>query len=215
MTADAWGAEVRRRLGLGRLLPLGEAADGVWVTERAAGAVLCAAAGAVPGLALTAVRLSLAAPDASGPPAAWAPPSAPGAGPVRVSAEVAVWGAEPLPGRLERLREVLWEAADARVGLALTGVDVHVTALLSAPAQLPPRTPPAGRPPDTPLARAALSVPGVASLTAELGHPLSPRPDRPDVLELTTAAGHRALDVARAVRGVVGGGVGVLVTWVG
>ncbi|MBD0743677.1 nucleopolyhedrovirus P10 family protein [Streptomyces sp. CBMA152] len=213
MTADAWGAEVRRRLGLGRLLPLGEAADGVWVTERAAGAVLRSAADAVPDVAVTTLRLS---PVSPAEPVPWAPPSALGPGAVRVSAEVAVWGSSPLPGRVGRLREALWEAADGRLGLALTEVDVHVTALLSAPAHPPPDTPPSGRPPSTPMARAALSVPGVSSLTAELGPPpLSARPDPPAVLELTTAPGHRALDVARAVRGVVGGGVGVLVTWAG
>ncbi|MGP9021555.1 nucleopolyhedrovirus P10 family protein [Streptomyces sp. BR1] len=213
MTADAWGAEVRRRLGLGRLLPLGEAADGVWVTERAAGAVLRSAAGAVPSLALTTLRLSPVSPAS---PASWAPPSALGAGAVRVSAEVSVWGSSPLPVRVERLREVLWEAASSRLGLTLTEVDVHVTALLSAPAHPPPDTPPSRLPPSTPPARAALAVPGVSSVTTELGPPpLSVRPDPPVVLELTVASGHRALDVARAVRGVVGEGVGVLVTWVG
>ncbi|MCF3961354.1 hypothetical protein [Streptomyces fuscigenes] len=40
---EGWQAGVRRRLGLGRLLPLGSAADGAWLAERAAVEALRAA----------------------------------------------------------------------------------------------------------------------------------------------------------------------------
>ncbi|RST09978.1 hypothetical protein EF908_40860, partial [Streptomyces sp. WAC04770] len=42
--ADGWTAAVRQRLGLGRLLPLGGATDGVWIAETAAASVLRAEA---------------------------------------------------------------------------------------------------------------------------------------------------------------------------
>ncbi|OEV11062.1 hypothetical protein AN220_30815, partial [Streptomyces nanshensis] len=62
MAAERATTEVRQQLGLGRILPLGEAADGVWVAEEAALAELHRS---VPGARLSAVRL-----DPSGPRAA-------------------------------------------------------------------------------------------------------------------------------------------------
>ncbi|MDG4858691.1 nucleopolyhedrovirus P10 family protein, partial [Streptomyces sp. T-3] len=59
MTADGWVREVRRQLGLGRLLPLGGAADGAWITEHAARAALSAAASGVRGVRLGPLRLGL------------------------------------------------------------------------------------------------------------------------------------------------------------
>ncbi|MFF2926190.1 hypothetical protein ACFVTP_27940 [Streptomyces celluloflavus] len=55
------------------------------------------------------------------------------------------------------------------------------------------------------LAAAALAVPGVARLAAALGAPSRPvrLADGHALLQLATAAGHRPLDVARAVRAAV------------
>ncbi|MYR77803.1 hypothetical protein GTY59_04785, partial [Streptomyces sp. SID5466] len=57
--ADGWTAGVRERLGLGRLLPLGDPADGVWIAETAAASVLRGAA-ARPGAVLGKLRIGLA-----------------------------------------------------------------------------------------------------------------------------------------------------------
>ncbi|MFB6667022.1 hypothetical protein [Streptomyces parvus] len=57
--ADGWTAGVRERLGLGRLLPLGDPADGVWIAETAAASVLRGAA-ARPGAVLGELRIGLA-----------------------------------------------------------------------------------------------------------------------------------------------------------
>ncbi|MEV0505515.1 hypothetical protein AB0I84_49205, partial [Streptomyces spectabilis] len=65
MTGDGWASVVRRQLGLGRVLPLGGAGDGAWLTEAAATAVLRRAAERVTGARLTSVRLALADPDAA------------------------------------------------------------------------------------------------------------------------------------------------------
>ncbi|WHM39362.1 nucleopolyhedrovirus P10 family protein [Streptomyces sp. BPTC-684] len=201
MTPDVWSTEVRRRLALGRLLPLGEAADGAWVTERAAGAVLRAACASVPGLAVTSLRLALADPAAAGVPVVPPPPSGLPPGEVGAVVEVAVWGSgRP---RTEGVREAMLSASSARLGLRLSRVDIRVTSLLDAPAPPTPPPPPPGARPGPPLA-----VPGVAFLTAELGV-------LPECVEVGVAAGYRAVEVVRGVRGVVGGGVAVLVTWVG
>ncbi|GGP83412.1 hypothetical protein GCM10010278_72510 [Streptomyces melanogenes] len=198
-----WSTEVRRRLALGRLLPLGEADDGAWVTERAAGAVLGAACAAVPGLAVTSLRLGLADPATAGVPVVPPPPSGLPPGEVGAVVEVAVWGSAP--PRTEGVRAAMLAASSERLGLRLTRVDIRVTSLLDAPVPpAPPLPPPPGARPGPPLA-----VPGVAFLTSELGGVL------PGCVEVGVAAGCRAVEVVRGVRGVVGGGVAVLVTWVG
>ncbi len=56
--ADGWTAAVRQRLGLGRLLPLGGATDGVWIAETAAASVLRAEA-VVPGAVLGTLGIGL------------------------------------------------------------------------------------------------------------------------------------------------------------
>ncbi|WP_432078911.1 hypothetical protein [Streptomyces sp. YPW6] len=63
--ADGWTAGVRERLGLGRLLPLGTPADGVWIAETAAASVLRGAA-ARPGAVLGELRIGLAEEAAPG-----------------------------------------------------------------------------------------------------------------------------------------------------
>ncbi|GAA0600670.1 nucleopolyhedrovirus P10 family protein [Streptomyces crystallinus] len=202
MTPDVWSTEVRRHLALGRLLPIGEAADGAWVTERAAGAVLRAACAPVPGLAVTSLRLSLADPATAGPPAVPPPPSGLPPGELRAVVEVAVWGRDR--PRTQEVREAVLAASAARPGLRVSVVDIHVTSLLDDPADPAPPTPPPGVHPDPPAA--LLAVPGVAWVTAELG--VGAR-----CVEVAVGAGFRAVPVVRKVRGVVGGATPVLVTW--
>ncbi|MEW2526970.1 nucleopolyhedrovirus P10 family protein [Streptomyces sp. NPDC047071] len=141
MTGDGWAAAVRRQLGLGRVLPLGGAGDGAWLTEAAATAVLRRAAERVTGARLTAVRVAPAGPEAAGtggPPGACeravpAPPSALPPGPLCVSGEVAAGTAEPLPALASRLRAALATAAADRLGLVVARVDLRVTELCDEP----------------------------------------------------------------------------------
>ncbi|GGV47395.1 hypothetical protein GCM10010245_74430 [Streptomyces spectabilis] len=199
---------VRRQLGLGRVLPLGGAGDGAWLTEAAATAVLRRAAERVTGARLTSVRLALADPDAAYgaaagvPPDACAatvpaPPSALPPGPLRISGECAAGTAEPLPAVASRLRAALATTAADRLGLAVTTVDLRVTALLDEQGEQDqpdehdghdgpdgPNEPPgpveaaaeAAKSPAAPsapvedrIARAALAVPGVTRLTGAFG----------------------------------------------
>ncbi|MFF4184337.1 hypothetical protein ACFYZ9_14190 [Streptomyces sp. NPDC001691] len=222
MTGDSWSSAVRRRLGLGRLLALGGPQDGVWVTERAAASVLGAAAAALPGLAVTSLRLAPAAPEEGVEPVVPAPPTALPPGPLRVSAELAALGGQPLPELTARLREALFTAADERLGLVVSDIDLRVTALLDAlpdPASGGPGPSPAG-PPASAAAAAALATPGVAHLTSELGPPVDTAGGHVRV-ELATAPARHPLEVARAVRAAVAraapeaDSVAVLVTWAG
>jgi hypothetical protein len=212
-TPDAVRRRVRRVLGLGGLLALGGPADGAWLAESAAVAVLRGAAASVPGATLDDVRLSLADPSAAEDPTVPAPPAAPPAasppGPLRVEADVAVWDLdEPLPALTAALRSALFDAAVEDLGLAVTVVDLRVTRLLdAAPEERPPPEPPAAETPSDPAGTAAAATPGVAHLTATLGAAVHSAPDHVRV-ELATAEGHRALDVAQAVRSAVGTALG-------
>ncbi|MEE1941535.1 nucleopolyhedrovirus P10 family protein [Streptomyces sp. TRM 70361] len=132
MVADQLTQAVRRQLGLGRLLPLGEAADGAWLTERAAAGVLRRAVDGLPGVRPGRLRLAPAGPDTAAP-AVPAPPSALPPGPVRIEADFAAGADEPLPVAAERLRTALAEAADSRLGLAVAAVDLRITGLLEGP----------------------------------------------------------------------------------
>ncbi|MFC8697023.1 hypothetical protein [Streptomyces parvus] len=158
--ADGWTAGVRERLGLGRLLPLGDPADGVWIAETAAASVLRGAA-ARPGAVLGELRIGLAeeavpgeeavtagavtgagarggsgpggpqAPaDRGGAVVPPAPPSALPTGPLRIEAEFSAVPDRPLPDTAAALRAALLTAAAARLGLEITEVDLTVTALL-------------------------------------------------------------------------------------
>ncbi|MFF1421917.1 hypothetical protein [Streptomyces sp. NPDC058280] len=202
---DGWTAAVRQRLGLGRLLPLGEAADGAWLSEQAAVGALRRAAARVPGVALGTVRLSLAEPDAPGEPAVPPPPSALPPGPLRIDGEFAAAAGEPLLPLADRLREALSGCAVDRLGLLVTQTDLRVTALLDLTGESPA---PAGpvevplAPPDSGPAQVVAAVPGVAHLTRALGPGVVLTPGHVRV-ELATAAGHRPLDVALAVRAAV------------
>jgi hypothetical protein len=215
---------VRQQVGLGRLLPLGEARDGAWITEGAAAAVLArAAADGAPGMRLGALRIGLADPEDAREPVVPAPPSALPPGLLRVTAEVAATAAEPLPAAASRLRLVLARTATERLGLAVSEIDLRVTDLLDAQAQATvpvsaPQPPPARQPADpdeTAVAEAVLAVPGVVRLTGSLGGlgravhieergqeaALAPRHVR---VEIATGADHRTVDVARRVRAAAG-----------
>ncbi|MGW1467464.1 hypothetical protein ACWCPT_24335 [Streptomyces sp. NPDC002308] len=172
---------------------------------------------------------------AQGPPA---PPSALPPGPLRIEAEFTATADRPLPTSAALLRAALMDAASRRLGLDVAEVDLRVTGLLDAGTS-PAGTSPAGpsapggqaageraafpRPEiragrdDGAAGLAAAAVPGVVSLTQVLGAPVTTAADHVRV-EVATAGGHRALDVARAVRTAVtdaledGPPVSVLVT---
>ncbi|WP_369388438.1 nucleopolyhedrovirus P10 family protein [Streptomyces sp. CG1] len=222
MTADRWTELVRHQVGLGRLLPLGGPCDGAWIAEAAAASVLeRAAADGVPGVRLGTLRLTLADPEEAAQAVVPAPPSALPPGPLRLTADFAATAAEPLPAVASRLRLTLAAAAAGRLGLAVSEVDLRVTDLLDtedpATAVRALRPVPAREPTDPDEARAAaaaLAVPGVTGLTASLGgfgravhleeHPAGTAlPRRHARVELSTSAGHRAVDVARRVRTAV------------
>ncbi|WSQ98380.1 hypothetical protein OG735_09990 [Streptomyces sp. NBC_01210] len=215
-TADA----VRRRLGLGRLLPLGGAADGAWLTEQAADTVLRRAAAGVRGVALGRLRLGLADPDSTARPAVPAPPSALPPGPLRIEADFAASAVEPLPAAAAALRAALFTAAVDLLGLEVSEVDLRVTELLDGAPEAPAPAPPPGVRAVTasdPAGTAASGAPGVAHLTAALGAAVHLAPDHVRV-EVATASGYHPLDVVRAVREAVtaaladGRPVAVLVT---
>lgn len=212
MTADRWTQAVRNQLGLGRLLPLGGPQDGAWITEAAATAVLRRAARDVPGVRLTAARLSLTDPDGAPEPTVPPPPSALPPGPLRITADFTATPAEPLPATASRLRTALTAAATDRLGLTVTEVDLRVTGLLEEAPGTPDEDESDGRPgaPDLRLdsdesrvATAVRSVPGVTRLAAVHIAALSGTaslPRRHVRVEFETGASARTLDVARAVR---------------
>ncbi|MFF8611090.1 hypothetical protein [Streptomyces sp. NPDC015350] len=203
--ADGWAAAVRQKLGLGRLLPLGGPGDGAWIAERAAVAVLRGAvAEQEQGVVLGRLRIAVAAPDQAPEPEVEPPPSALPPGPLRIEADVSALSGRPLPAAADALRSALFTVAGDRLGLVVAEVDVRVTELLDTP---PERTSPApaearGARATEDAGRAAVGVLGVVALTRALGHPVHTGPGRVRV-ELATDPAHRALDVARAVRGAV------------
>ncbi|MFJ9026957.1 hypothetical protein ACIRQP_00230 [Streptomyces sp. NPDC102274] len=231
-----WTAAVRQRLGLGRLLPLGGARDGAWLSERAATDELRLAAAEVAGAVLGRLRISLADPEGAARPAVPPPPSALPPGPLRIDGEFAAGPAEPLPAVAERLRGVLLGCATERLGLRVEEVDLRVTALLGPSGESAEGPPPGTAAPAGPDGRRpagvraaapegepellASAVPGVAYPTRTLGGAVVTTPGHVRV-ELATAAGHRPLEVARAVRARLtaalpgGPSVSVLVTAVG
>ncbi|WP_329122098.1 hypothetical protein [Streptomyces sp. NBC_01353] len=203
-----WAVAVRERLGPGRLLPLGEATDGAWLTEQAARAVLLRAAATVRGVVPGALRVGLVEAGEEEPfpvPPGGLPPGTLGIS-AEFAAEYGAEGSRPLPALAAEVREALFTSAEAELGLAVVEVDLRVTDLAegsweapdSPAATHPPgRTPPA---PEDPTALAVLAVEGVAGLTDTLGSPLHRRAPGLLRVELAVSAGHRALDVARAAR---------------
>ncbi|QDY76136.1 hypothetical protein [Streptomyces qinzhouensis] len=220
---------VRERLALGRLLPLGPADDGTWLTEQAARAVLYRAADRIAGVRLIGsrrgapgVRLALDDPASAVASPVPPPPGALPHGPLRIDGEVAVERAAlaraPLPELAAELRGALLTAAEETLGLVVTGADLRMARLLDT-AEPVDRSGPAGPatvPADGPVAEAVAEVPGVAGLTGTLGRPVHRTEDRVRV-EFAVAAGHRPLTVVRAVRAAVaplvaGAPVAVLIT---
>jgi len=218
MTTERWVEVVRHQVGLGRLLPLGGPRDGAWISEEAAEAVLRRAAEELRGVRLDALRIALADPQDAHDPAVPPPPSALPPGPLRLTAGFAATAAEPLPATAAVLRTTLAAAATELLGLVVAEVDLRATALLdeepepvSARPPEPPRAAEPGSGDEGRAAAAALSVPGVAHLTRGLGRAVhleerqeeGALPHRHARVELAVGAGHRAVDVARAVRAAV------------
>ncbi|MEU2794410.1 hypothetical protein [Streptomyces sp. NPDC007100] len=222
MAGDQLVTAVRQQLGLGRLLPLGSAADGAWIAERAAAGALRAAGDALPGLRVGTVRLSLEDAGAAPEPAVPAPPSALPPGPLRIGAEFAATPVRPVPATAELLRDALLACAADRLGLEVSAVDLRATDLLDEDGEGGgPRDGGGGTGADGsggaqeafgataddagPLEAAVLRVPGVVRLVPALGALSRPvREERGHVLvQLAAAADRRTLDVARAVRGAV------------
>ncbi|KAA0931527.1 nucleopolyhedrovirus P10 family protein [Streptomyces apricus] len=230
MTADRWTQAVRQQLGLGRLLPLGGAGDGAWITEAAAVSVLRHGVRQVPYVRLGPVRLELVDPDRAAEPAVPPPPSALPPGPLRVTAGFAASPAEPLPVTASRLREAFTRTATRTLGLRVTEVDLRVTGLLEEdpgtadrdggdgdgagghPHAAEPR--PDGLGPadlrldgeEARVAAAVRSVPGVTRLDAvHLTHPEGASgapalPRRHVRVEIGATTAVRTLDLAEAVR---------------
>ncbi|MEU6983396.1 hypothetical protein ABZ946_08215 [Streptomyces sp. NPDC046324] len=195
---------VRERLKPGRLLPLGEAKDGAWLTERAAREVLLRGLTAVRGVVPGKLRVGLAE---VGPEAPFAvPPGGLPPGPLRITGEFAMEAGpaadRPLPVVAEEVRTALFATAERDLGLAIAAVDLRVTGFAEGSPDSGVATPPPGRTTqvvDDPVARAVLKVEGVAGLTSVLGFPVR-RTTSTLRLELAVARGHRALNVARAAR---------------
>ncbi|MFE6228676.1 MULTISPECIES: hypothetical protein [unclassified Streptomyces] len=201
---DGWAEVVRDRLAPGRLLPLGTAADGVWLAERAARQVLERAVLAVRGAVPGPLRIGAAeeAPEAVPGPFP-VPPGGVPAGPLRITAELAVVASgRPLPETAGEVREALLAAARG-LDLAVTEVDLRVAELLEeAPAPGEPAPPPPDRTPpasEDPAGRAVLAVPGVVALADALGAPVHRTADAVRV-ECAVAVGRPPAEVARAAR---------------
>ncbi|MGA5215690.1 hypothetical protein ACPCAE_06355 [Streptomyces cinereoruber] len=203
-TAEGWTAAVRDRLAPGRLLPLGTAEDGAWITERAVRQVLDGTAAAVRGVVPGRLRVG-SDPDGEPGPELLPMPVPPGGlppGPLRITAEFGAVAGRPLPEVSEELRAALLGAAADGIGLPVTSVDLRVTELLDAAPEEGPDAPPPGRPSpatDDPVALAVLRVEGVAGVTDALGPPVR-RSGEALRVELAVTAGRRPLDVARAAR---------------
>ncbi|MCX5268834.1 nucleopolyhedrovirus P10 family protein [Streptomyces sp. NBC_00199] len=210
MTSDGWTGAVRRRLGLGRLLPLGGPRDGAWLTEAAAEAVLRRAARNVTGVRLGVLRLELADPDGPFEPAVPAPPSALPPGPLRVTAECAAAAYEPLPTTTARLRSALATTATQRLGLVVSEIDLRVTELLDTEPESAAGT---GARPDAEAGTGAGARPDMATGTETGAGPGPGRQPRPGVTPASVPApggadlaGDEALAAAAAlaVPGVTG-----------
>ncbi|MFD3522088.1 hypothetical protein [Streptomyces sp. NPDC058653] len=207
---DGWTAAVRERLDLGRLLPLGDAADGAWLAERAATTALRRTAAGVPGAVLGRLRVALADPGSAEQPAVPPPPSALPPGLLRIEGDFAAVAGEPLPDVAERLRTALYAYAVDRLGLRVGEVDLRVTALLDREPDSAPgggagdsvgAAEPFGSIPVVPRGTAAVvaaKVPGVAHLSGSLGAAVLVTTGHVRV-ELATAPGRHPSEVVRAV----------------
>ena len=224
MAADGLMSAVRRQLSIGRLVALGEPADGAWIEESAAVRVLRAASGDVPGIQVRELRLALADPEAAAgaEPAVPPPPSGLPPVPLRIEATCAAELGVPLPGPVRELRVRLLAAAEELLGLDVAAADVHVAELAEpgaaggdgggSSAGTAEETGPGARaavPPEAEaVAAAVLAVPGVRALAPghgaffpaaaveDGGEP----PGRLVRLRLVADLSRRTLDVAREAR---------------
>lgn len=232
MKTEAWTQELRHKLDLGRLLPLGGPDDGTWITEQAAVRTLGRAAGDIPGVWLDSLRIGPAPLEPVSEPAVRPPASALPPGPLRIEAAFAASLEQPLPETADQLRSTLLNAAAEQLGLAAVTADLRVTDLHEGPetdaksrtatrakraepeaaaAQSSPPLKGTGsmQGPAKELAYVATGVPGVARLTAVLGsRPVKVEdhddpPGRHIEIQLAVAPGHHPLEVARAVRDAV------------
>lgn len=128
---DGLTRTVREQLALGRLLPLGDAGEALWIAESAVVARLRRTAAGVPGVRLGAVEVRLAAADHHAG-AAVAPPGALPHGPLRLTAGFEAAVDEPLPRLAERLRAALGAAVRDGLGAKVEAVDLRVTGLLGS-----------------------------------------------------------------------------------
>lgn len=196
MTVDRLARAVREQIAFGRVLPLGGAGDGVWITESAAADALRGAVAGLTGVRVGTLRIgpepvrvprqeaeptTEPATDANNLPLV--PPSAVPYGPLCVAAAFEAAIDRPLPATAEQLRTALWSAAHDLLGLAVTSVDLDVTGLLdpqAGPAPVAAVEGPAGAtgqelteagpaPAGNGVVAAALLVPGVARVTSRLG----------------------------------------------
>ncbi|WP_327689612.1 hypothetical protein [Streptomyces tubercidicus] len=231
MAVNQLAQTVRTQLGIGRLLPLGGPADGSWITEQAAAGALRAAAGTPPGIRIGSLRLSVADPGRAPEPTVPAPPSALPPGPLRIEADFAAVADRPLPVLADQVRAALLEASIRELGLVVGVVDLWVSGLLEAeevtaqaapsrtapPGDVPPAAPPTGdrtgvtdrtgatQEGPAGIAAVARDIAGVARLAPMLGGPSRAvrLTDGHALIQLATAPGYRALDVACAVREAV------------
>ncbi|MCR8576210.1 hypothetical protein [Streptomyces sp. Isolate_219] len=225
MTVNHLAQTVRTQLGIGRVLPLGGPADGSWITEQAAAGALRAAAGTPAGVRFGTLRLSVADPGHAPEPTVPAPPSALPPGPLRIEADFAAVADRPLPVLADQVRAALLEASIRELGLVVGVVDLRVSGLLeadetttgtasarSAPQEeVPPGAPVTGERTGATqdgaagIAAVTRGVEGVARLAPVLGGPSRPvrLTDGHALIQLAIAPGHRALDVACAVRRAV------------
>lgn len=180
---DRWAEAVRRQLAAGRVLLLGGPSDEGLWITEAAVAAALRRSASAAGLG---VRLGDVRIVETG----------------HIEAGFAAPPGPPLRELAERLRGVLWETAEG-VGLRVSGVDLQVTELLDAraPGVAAGDAPIPGPPP------AGLPVPGVAEVATVLGGRYA------GWKQIAVAAGHRAVDVARAVRAATS--MDVLVTEAG
>lgn len=133
MDAEGLSRAVRQQTGIGRLLPLGDAADGAWLSETAAVSTLRTAASRdLPDVRVGTLRLSPATPARSVAPAVPPPPSALPPGPLHVDAGFESTPHAPLTTMAELLRATLLTAADRELGLRVATVDLLITDLLES-----------------------------------------------------------------------------------
>ncbi|EDY57741.2 conserved hypothetical protein [Streptomyces sviceus ATCC 29083] len=199
-----WTLEVRRRLGLGRLLPLGGPHDGTWITEQAAVQALGRTAAEVPGVRLESLRIGSAPLQPVSEPAVRPPASALPPGPLTIEAAFTASFVRPLPESAEELRSALLGAAAEQLGLATVTADLRITDLLEGPeagmAGMAGMASPTAATATTPTPEAAATrnsppVTGTGSMRGLVGELADVATGVPGVARLTTVLGSRPVRV--------------------